>query len=100
LIVGPVMPLWLFGVALPTWYGSRRTEPLRRPAFIVFITLSWVLALMMPGMALRALIGIPPGAMVGASMAIILCSVVYLIKKNRDSRGPLDSTPNECWQGG
>jgi uncharacterized membrane protein len=30
----------------------------------------------------------------------ILVSALYLIKKNRDSRSPLDSTPNECWKGG
>lgn len=99
-ILGAEMSLWLFGFALATWYGSRRTEPLRRPALAVFVALSWVLALMMPSLAMQPLIGVPVPATVGVSMAVILSSVIYLIKKNRESRGPVDSTPNECWKGG
>jgi uncharacterized membrane protein len=101
LVLGAEMSLWFFGLALATWYGSRRTEPLRRPALAVFVALSWAFALMMPSMAIQPLIGVPvvPVA-VGVSMAVIVFSVFYLIKKNRESRGPVDSTPNECWKGG
>jgi uncharacterized membrane protein len=100
LILAAEMNLWLFGFALATWYGARRSEPLRRPAMRVFITLAFVLALMVSSLAVQPLIRLPSAAVAGVSMAVILSSVIYLIKKNRDSRGPLDATPNECWKGG
>jgi len=49
---------------------------------------------------MQPLIRLPGPALAGVSTAIILSSVVYLIKKNRESRGPLDPTPRECWKGG
>ena len=94
------MALWLFGFALATWYGSRRSEPLRRPVLGAFITFEWMLALLMPGLALGPLVKLPAPALVAPAMAIILGSVIYLIKKARNARGPLDPTPNECWKGG
>ena len=100
LVFGAGMTLWLFAFSLAVWYGSRRSEPLRRPALGVFITLEWVLALIMPGVAMEALIRLPVALLVGISMAVILACVVYLIRTNRNSRGPLDATPNECWKGG
>jgi uncharacterized membrane protein len=100
LIIGAEMTLWLFGFALASWYGSRRLEPLRRPAMAVFIALGWMLALLMPAMALRPVVKLPGPVLVLSAMAIILSSVIYLIKKSRGSRGPLDPTPNECWKGG
>jgi len=100
LIIAAEMTLWLFAFALATWYGSRRSEPLRRPAVGVFITLGWILALLMPGLAIQPLIKLPAPALVGPAMGIILFCLIYLIKKSRESRGPLDPTPNECWKGG
>jgi uncharacterized membrane protein len=100
LILGAEMNLWLFGFTLAIWYGARRSEPLRRPAMNVFIALGFVLALMMSSLALQPLIRLPVAAVAGVSMTMILASVVYLIRKNRDSRAPLDATPNECWKGG
>jgi uncharacterized membrane protein len=100
LILGAEMILWLFGFALAIWYGARRSEPLRRPVLHVFLTLEFVLALMISSLALQPLIRLPILAVAGAFMVIIVASLIYLIRKNRDSRGPLDATPNECWKGG
>jgi len=100
LIIGAEMTLWLFGFALATWYGSRRSEPLRRPALGVFVAFAWMLSLLMPGLALQPLIQLPVPALIAPAMAIILFCLFYMIKKSRDARGPLDPTPNECWKGG
>lgn len=100
LILGAGMNLWLFGFSLAIWYGSRRTEPLRRPFLGLFVILSWGIALGMPGSPLFFLTGAAVPFTPLVLPAIILGSAIYLIKKNRDSRGPLDSTPNECWKGG
>jgi uncharacterized membrane protein len=94
------MNLWLFGFALAIWYGARRSEPLRRPAMRIFILLGFVSAFMLTSLALQPLIRLPSKTLPLVTVPIIVCSVFYLIKKNRDSRGPLDSTPNECWKGG
>ena len=66
----------------------------------VFITLGWMLTVLIPGLALGPLVKLPAPALVAPAMAIILSSVIYLIKKARNARGPLDPTPNECWKGG
>jgi uncharacterized membrane protein len=100
IILAAEMTLWLFGFALAVWYGARRSEPLRRPALTVFIVLTWVFALLMPGGTVQPLIRLPAVVPVALAMAVILSSVIYLIKKNRESRGPVDPTPNECWKGG
>ena len=100
LIICAAMTLWLFGFALATWYGSRRSEPLRRTTVGVFVAFGWMLALLMPGLALQPLVNLPAPALVAPAMAIILFCVIYVIKKSRDATGPLDPTPNECWKGG
>jgi uncharacterized membrane protein len=100
LIIGAEMTLWLFGFALATWYGSRRSEPLRRPTLAVFVTFGWMLALLVPGLAIQPLTKLPAPVLVAPAMAIILFCLIYVIKKSRDARGPLDPTPNECWKGG
>ena len=87
LIIGAAFALWLFGFALATWYGSRRSEPLRRPALGVFIMLGWVLALLMPGLATQALTGLPPVALVAPGMATIMGSFIYLVRKSRQEIG-------------
>ena len=51
-------------------------------------------------MAIQPLINLPAPMLVAPAMLIILFCVIYMIKKSRDSRGPLDPTPNECWKGG
>jgi uncharacterized membrane protein len=100
LILAAEMMLWLFGFALAIWYGSRRSEPLRKPALTVFLVLQWVLAVTIPGSALQSMLGIPVQVLVAVPIAIIAFTVVYLIKKNRQSIGPVDPTPRECWKGG
>jgi len=100
LILGAGMNLWLFGFSLAIWYGSRRSEPLRRPILGVFVILSWAIALTMPGSILFFLNSAALPYLPLIAPAVILGSAIYLIKKNRDSRSRLDSTPNECWKGG
>src|SRR6185436_15693369 len=74
MILAAEMTLWLFGFALATWYGSRRTEPLRRPALGVFTALGWVTAIMMSGLAMQPVIKLPMTVLTGVFIAIILSS--------------------------
>ena len=100
LAFGGAMAVWLFGFSLAVWYGSRRSEPLRRPVLGVFIALEWAVVVMMSGSAMAPLIRLPIVLFSAISVAVILGSVVYLIKANRNSPAPLDPTPSECWKGG
>jgi uncharacterized membrane protein len=100
LIMAAEMTLWLLGFALAAWYGARRSEPLRRPAFFLFVAMSCALGLTMSGLSIQPLINIPPAALAVVPMSVIASGVIYLIKKNREARGPLDPTPEECWKGG
>jgi uncharacterized membrane protein len=43
---------------------------------------------------------LPVAAIALSGLPIILVAVIYLTKKSRDSRAPVDPTPNECWKGG
>jgi uncharacterized membrane protein len=92
--------LWLFGFSLAVWYGSRRSEPLRKPALVVFTALQWAFVLFLSGLSLQGLIGLPLAPLIAVFVLVILGSIVYLIRANRDARGPLDPTPKECWKGG
>jgi uncharacterized membrane protein len=100
LVFGAEMVIWFFGFALAIWYGSRQSEPLRRPTMGFLIAVEWIFGLMMASVALGPVVHLPVGMVAVGGMPIILLSVIYLIKKSRDPRAPVDPTPNECWKGG
>lgn len=100
LLFGAAMVAWMFGFAVAIWYGSRRSEPLRRPMVGFFMAIEWSFALTMAGVALSPVIRLPVAAMAVSGMPITLLGVIYLVKKARDPRAALDPTPNECWKGG
>jgi uncharacterized membrane protein len=64
------------------------------------IAVEWIFGLMMASVALGPVVHLPVGMVAVGGMPIILLSVIYLIKKSRDPRAPVDPTPNECWKGG
>jgi uncharacterized membrane protein len=100
LIFGGEMVGWFFAFALAVWYGSRQSEPLRRPTVGFLVAAEWAFGLTMVGVSLSPLVHLPIALVAVGGMPIILIGVVYLIKKARDPRAPLDPTPNECWKGG
>jgi len=100
LIFAGEMVAWFFGFALAIWYGSRQSEPLRRPMMGFFVAIEWSFALTMAGVALSPVLRLPVVAVALGGMPVILLGVIYLIRKSKDSRAPLDPTPNECWKGG
>ena len=100
LLMGAELVVWLFAFALAIWYGSRRSEPLRTPTVGVLVAVEWTLALTLAGVALAPVLHLPAAAIGLGGIPIILVAVIYLTKKSRDPRAPLDPTPNECWKGG
>jgi uncharacterized membrane protein len=100
LLFGTELVVWFFGFALAVWYGSRQSEPLRRPIVGFLVAAQWALALTLAGVALGPVVHLPVALVAVGGMPIMLLSIVYLIKKSRDPRAPVDPTPNECWKGG
>jgi uncharacterized membrane protein len=100
LVFGVGGTLWLFGFSLAIWYGSRRSEPLRRPVLSVFIALQWALVMIIIAAAMRGLIQLPLAPIGVAFTLLIFGGIAYLVKANRNARGPVDATPAECWKGG
>jgi len=98
LAFGAEMAAWFFGFALALWYGSRQSEPLRRPMVGFSVTVGWSFALMMEGVALGRVIHLPVGVVAVAWLPILL-GAGYLIKKSNEPRDP-DPTPDECWKSG
>ncbi len=99
LLFGFEMAVWFFALALAIWYGSRRSEPLRKPMVGFFVAIQWAVALTMAGVGLGPLLHLPYWIEVGG-MPIVLVSVIYLLIKSKNSHAPLDPTPNEYWKGG
>jgi uncharacterized membrane protein len=100
LVFGAELLMWLFGFALAIWYGTRRSEPLRKPAVGFLIAIQWAFGLTIAGVSLVPLMHLPVGAIALSGLPIILGAVIYLMKKSRDPSAPVDPTPNECWKGG
>lgn len=100
LFFGAELVLWLFGFALAVWYGSRRSEPLRKPTAGFLVLIEWTLASIFAGVSLAPILHFPGAVLALAGLPIILGSIVYLIRKSNDPGDPVDPTPNECWKGG
>lgn len=100
LLFGASFSVWLFAFTLATWYGSRRSEPLRKPMMLPMLAVEWMVSLLFGGVSLSSLIG-PKFAMIGlAFLPAVFASIVYLVKKSNEPRALLDPTPAECWKGG
>ena len=98
LVFAAELAVYLFGLALAMWYGSRRSEPLRRPTAGFLVAVEWSFALTMAGVALGRVIHLPVGVVAVGGLPILL-GAGYLIKKSNEPRDP-DPTPDECWKGG
>lgn len=58
LMLGGEIAVWLFGLALAGWYGSRGSDPIRKPALVVMLAAEWIVALLFGVLPLRLATGI------------------------------------------
>ena len=100
LLFGSELVIWLFACALAIWYGSRQSEPLRKPIVGFLVAVQSALALTMAGVSVGPVMHLPVALTALGGLPIILVAVIYLTKKAKDPRAPVDPTPNECWKGG
>jgi uncharacterized membrane protein len=102
LLLGGEITVWLFALVLAGWYGTRRSEPMRKPALVVMLTVEWTIALLFGALPLKLGMGIPipiPALALGP-LAFLIPAMAYAIRESNKPRDPIDPTPNECWKGG
>jgi uncharacterized membrane protein len=101
LILGGEFAVWLFALALAGWYGSRRSEPMRKPMVVVTLTVELMIALLFGALPLKltGVIAIPTFAMDLGPLALLIPAMAYAVHESNKPRDP-DPTPNQCWRGG
>lgn len=102
LLLGGEQAVLLFVIALAVWYGSRRTEAMRKPAMLVMLAGEWMVALNMGDVrfGLATGIAIPSLVVQLVGFLLVVPAVVYFSRAFYKPSAPLDSTPIECWKGG
>lgn len=102
LILGSELTLLLFGFALAGWYGSRRSEPMRKPMVIVMLAVELTIAVSFGQIPLQStgFIHLPILWLAFGPLLLIVPAIWYAIRESNKPREPLDPTPNECWKGG
>jgi uncharacterized membrane protein len=102
LVLGGEITVWLFGLALAAWYGSRRSDPMRKPAVVVMLTVEFTIALVFAAIPLRQATGIPIPIPVMAlgPLVLVIPALIYAMRESNKPRDPIDPTPNECWKSG
>ena len=102
LLVGGEQAALLFVIALAVWYGSRRTEAMRKPAMLVMLAVEWMVALNLGAIrfSLATGIAIPTLLVQLVPLLLVIPAVAYLSRAFYKPRDPLDPTPIECWKGG
>jgi uncharacterized membrane protein len=101
LILGAEIAFFLLGMALAGWYGTRRSEPMRKPAMVVMLTVELMIALLFGALPLKLAggIAIPTPVMVLGPLALLIPAMAYAVHESNKPRDS-DPTPNECWRGG
>lgn len=102
LIFGGEFALLLFGMMLAGWYGSRRSNSMRRPVLVVMLDAEFVIALLFALVPLQTAAGlrIPVPLMIILPLLLLIPALVYAYRESIKPRDPIDPTPNECWKGG
>jgi len=102
LIFGGELTLLLFAFAIAGWYGSRRSEPLRKPMVAVMLVVELTVAIMFGEIPLQVtgFIHVPLLVMVFGPLLLAIGAIGYAIRQSNQPRGPIDPTPEECWKGG
>jgi len=102
LLLGGELTVWLFALALAGWYGTRRSESMRKPIVVVMLTVELMIALLFGAIPLKIAggIAIPIPVMALGPLVLLIPALSYAIRESNKPSDPIDPTPNECWKGG
>ncbi len=102
LIWGGELAILLFGMMLAGWYGSRRSESMRKPALVAMLAVESIIALLFALIPLQTARGfrLPIPLMIVLPLVLLIPALAYWAHESNKPRDPVDPTPNECWKGG
>jgi uncharacterized membrane protein len=102
LFLGAEITVLLFAFALAGWYGTRRSELMRRPVLVVMLAVEWTIAFAFGAIPLKLAIGIaiPTSVLVLGPFVFLIPGIAYAVRQSIKPHDVLDPTPNECWKGG
>ena len=72
LMLGGELVIVMLAIAIAGWYGTRRTEPLRKPMLDVMLTVEWTMALLFSAVSLNVAAGFPVPVLVLALGPLVL----------------------------
>ncbi len=101
LIFGAQFAVFFFAMMVAAWYGTRRSDSMRKPMMLVLLAGETMLSLIVGLIPLQAAGGfhIPILAMLSPAL-LIFVALGYAAHESNKPRDPVDPTPNECWKGG
>lgn len=102
LIFGSEFVIFLFVMMLAGWFGSRKSDSMRRPVLAVLLAAESIVAIIFALIPLQAAgnFRVPLPVMVVGPLALLIPAIVYAVHESNKPRGPVDPTPNECWKAG
>jgi uncharacterized membrane protein len=102
LIVGSEISVVLLALGLTRWFGSRRPEPIRKPALIMMLAVEWTVGFVFAAIqvGLACSVPIPISLIVFLAVFWMIPAITYAISEASRPSGPTDPRPNECWEGG
>jgi uncharacterized membrane protein len=101
LIFGADFAVFFFAMMVTAWYGTRRSDSMRKPMMLVLLAGEAVVSLIVGLIPLQTAAGfhIPILAMLSPAL-LIFAALGYAVHESNKPRDPVDPTPNECWKGG
>lgn len=100
LIFGAELAVFFFAMMVAAWFGTRRSDPMRKPMMLVLLAAETMISLIVGLIPLQTAAGfhIPVPAML-SPVLLLFASLAHAMHESNKPRDP-DPTPNECWKGG
>jgi uncharacterized membrane protein len=101
LIFGGQFGVFFFAMIVAAWYGTRRSDSMRKPMMLVLLAGETVISLIVGLIPLQTASGfhLPVLAMLSPSL-LLFAALGYAAHESNKPRDPIDPTPNECWKSG
>jgi uncharacterized membrane protein len=99
--MGGGLAVWIFAVALAGWYGSRRSDHMRKPMLLVLLAAEAIIAFLFGQVSLQPALGFPIQIFwILGPFILLIPAIAYAVRESQKARDPVDPTPTECWKGG
>jgi uncharacterized membrane protein len=100
LIFGAEFALFLLAMMVAAWYGTRRSDSMRKPMMLVLLAAETMISLIVGLIPLQTAVAFHISLLAMLSPALlIVAAMAYAMHESNKPRDP-DPTPNECWKGG